>query len=279
LAITVFNFFPKEGCMSILRNLLGNFMPHFERREASGNLNAVNAEVVLDLNGDNSVTVYMNAAAAWTGTYAVEVSPDGVNYYSALAFPYTPGCLNGTIPVAAQPIVSEASTTAIQRVLCVAVGGMKKVRARATAYTSGSLPTQIVSDAEDSISPYVRDQRSATLVASATAATGVAVTATLPAAAGLRHYIDFIRVTRFNGTAAALGAAVTPLLVTTTNLPGTPALTLPADALAAGAVSEHTLDFGGAGIAAVATNTATTVVCSATGSILWRINVAYRLGL
>lgn len=261
--------------MSILRNLLGNFMPHFERREASGNLNAVNAEVVLDLNGDNSVTVYMNAAAAWTGTYAVEVSPDGVNYYGALAFPYTPGCLNGTIPVAAQPIASEASTTAIQRVLCVAVGGMKKVRVRATAYTSGSLPAAIASDVEDSISPYVRDQRAATLVISATAATGAIVTATLPAAAGLRHYIDRISVAQIATTTAAGATAV---VVTTTNLPGSLAMSFGSDYLVGRAI-EQAVDAGGAGLAAVATNTATTVVAPATTNVLWRINVLYRLGL
>jgi hypothetical protein len=265
--------------MSILKNLVNAFMPHFERREASGNLNAVNAEVVLDLNGDNSATVYMNAAAAWTGTYAVEVSPDGTNYYAALAYPYPPGCLNGTIPLAAQPLLSEASTLAIQRILCVAVGGMKKVRVRATAYTSGSMPTLVVSDVEDSLSPYVRDQRAGTLIVTATGAAAAAVTATLPAVAGLRHYIDFIRVTRFNASGAALTAVTAPVLVTTTNLPGTPALTLPADALAPGAISEHSLDFGGAGTATTAINTATTVVCPATGGVIWRINAAYRLGL
>jgi hypothetical protein len=252
-------------------------MPHPERREASGTLNAVNAEVALDLNGDNSATVYLNAPSAWTGTYVVEVSPDGTNYYAALAWPYTPGCINGTIPVAGQPLTLEASTLAIQRVLCVAVGGMKKIRVRASAWTSGSLPTQIVSDVTDSISPYVRDQRAGTLLVTVTGAVSATITVTLPAVTGLRHYVDFIKVTR--SATAALTPSATPVVVTTTNLPGSPAFTFGSDAGGVGLDIEREIGYGSSGGAAAGISTATTVVAPSYTGVIWRITVAYRLGL
>lgn len=263
--------------MSTPRNLAGNFMPHPESRRAVGTIGALNAEVVLDLDGDESVTIHLLTAAAFTATYDCQVSPDGVTYYPALAFAYTPGCINGTIPAAGQPIISEASTTAIQRTLCMAVGGMKKVRVRLPAWTSGNADVTITADTCASISPYVRDQRAATLAVTATGTAGAAVTATLPAVAGLRHYIDNIYVLR--SATAALTPAAVPVVATTTNLPGAPALTFGADAAGVGIDKGAELDFGSAGLAATAINTATTVVCPAYTGVIWRVVVAYRLGL
>ena len=252
-------------------------MPHFEARTASGSLNALNAEVAMDLSGDSSATIFLNAQSALTATYVVEGSVDGTNYFSVLAFPYSPGCLLGTIPVAGQPIVSEASTLQIQRTLCVGTGGLKKLRVRLSAWTSGTALVTINADTCDSISPYVRDQKAATLMVTATGAAAAAVTATLPAVAGLRHYIDRISVVR--SATAALTAAAAPVVVTTTNLPGTPALTFGSDAGGIGLDKEAVLDFGGAGCAAIAINTATTIVCPVYTGVIWRINVSYRLGL
>lgn len=78
---------------------------------------------------------------------------------------------------------------------------------------------------------------------------------------------------------ALLTAAATPVLVTTTNLPGTPALTFGAEALVQGADKFRRLDFGGTGCAATAIGTNTTVVCPVTTAVIWRVNVGYRLGL
>ena len=109
-----------------------------------------------------------------------------------------------------------------------------------------------------------------------TAAVSTAVTATLPAVAGLRHYIKRISVVR--SATAALTASATPVLVTTTNLPGLPVITFGSDAGGIGIDKEQVLDFGGAGLAASAVNTATTVVCPVYTGVIWRVNVSYYLG-
>ena len=264
--------------MSILRNLLGSFMPHFEARRASGVIAAAQAEVVLDVSGDESVLIHLNGTGTFNATYVIEGTPDGTNYYPLLAFPVPQMCLGGTIPQAGQPIISEAVNAAtIQRTICVAVGQLQKVRVRLSAYTGGTCTATINADERQSFNPYVRDQKAATLMVTATAAVGVAATATLPAVAGLRHYINRISVVR--SATAALTAAATPVLVTTTNTPGTPALTLGSDAGGIGVDKLFDFDFGSSGIAVTAINTATTIVCPAYVGVIWRVNVAYRLGM
>jgi hypothetical protein len=265
--------------MSILKNLLGNFMPHFEQRTVSGALAAVNAELVLDVNGDESATIYIDGGGATLNTtYVIEGSVNGTDYFSLLAFPLPQFCLGGTIPLAAQPMALEAVNAAsLKRTVCVCVAQLKKVRVRLSVYAAGTATVTINADDRQSLSPYVRDQKSATLLVTATGAAGAAVTATIPSVAGLRHYIDFVQVIKFN--AAALTAAAAPVLVTTTNIPGAPVLNFSAGAEAQGTDVLRELDFGGQGMAATALGTNTTVVAPATTGLLWRINVAYRLGL
>jgi hypothetical protein len=264
--------------MSILRNLVNAFMPHFEARRSTGNLAAVNAELVHDVSGDASAVIFINGTGTLNATYNIQGSPDGTNFYDLLSYPYAPASVGGILPQPGQPLVTEAVNVAtVQRMLCCAVGGLQKIRIRLTAYTSGSAAVTINSDDCPSISPYIRDQKSATLMVTATAAAGTTITATLPAVVGLRHYVDSIRVNR--SATAALTAAATPVLVTTTNLPGSPVLTFGSDAGGIGVDREVVYDFGGAGLAAAAVNTATTVVCPAYTGVIWRINVSYRLGL
>lgn len=265
--------------MSLLRNLLGNFMPHFEQRSVAGDVAAINAEVVIDVNGDESATIMIGGGGGtFNATYVVEGSVDGTNYASLLAYPLPQFCSGGTIPLAGQPMVLEAVNAAsIKRVISVACAQLKKVRVRLSAFTAGSASIVINADDKQALSPYVRDQRTATLLVTATAASGVLATASLPAVAGLRHYIDFVQVSKF--AAAALTAAATPVLVTTTNIPGAPILNFSAGAEAQGSEFMKEMDFGSQGMSATAIGTATTVVCPATTGVIWRVNVAYRLGL
>ena len=266
------------GALADVDNLTKALRSFTPQRRTSGVLNAVNAELVLDINGEASATIFINGTGTFNATYNVQGSPDGTTYFDLLSYPIPQGCLGGTIPQAGQPIISEAVNAAtIQRLIAVGVGGMQKIRVRLSAYTSGTSTVTINADIANSISPYVRDQKAATLIVTATAAAAAAATATIPAVAGMRHYIDRIDVTKF--ASALLVAAAAPVLVTTTNIPGSPVFTFPADAAAQGTAVQQNLDFSASGMAATALNTATTVVCPATTSIIWRVTVAYRLGL
>jgi hypothetical protein len=263
--------------MSLAKNLNNAFVPIRERREASGVLNAINAQVVIPLNGDENALVYVGSAA-FVGTLEFSGLGDGTaGYLPVVAYPYSPGCAGGTIPLAGQPLLVDALVAAnTVRVYSVPVGQLRALRVRASAYTGGAATVTISSDPNDPLNTAIAS-RPGTLLVTATGAAAAAVTATLTAVAGLRHVIDFIRVTRSASVALTAGAA--PTVVTTTNLPGNPALTFGADAALQGNDKEVVLDFGGSGLAATALGTNTTVVCPVAAGVIWRVNVAYRLGL
>ncbi|MBY0572036.1 MAG: hypothetical protein K2P84_00010 [Undibacterium sp.] len=260
--------------MSIFKNILGNFMPHFERREATANLASNGAELVLDVNGDNSAVFILDASAtAFVGTYVIQGSFDGINYDNLMSYPFSSN--TGLQP--AQPLNTEALVSAARRILCASVGGLRKIRVRCTAYTSGILSVVINTDDCDSIHPYVRDQKAATLMVTGTAAASLGLTLTLPAATGLRHYIDRISIIR--SMTQAQTASATPTVITSVNIPGNPAWTFGTDAAATGVDKEVIQEFGGAGLAATAVGTATQIIAPVLNFAIWRINVAYRLGL
>lgn len=262
--------------MSILTRQDGTFVPVREQRTVTNTLAALNAECVLPVNGDESALIQLTTAAAVTATISFEGSIDGgANYFPIVALPYA--ATTGTLPSLAQVMISEAfSAVQPYRVYAVATAGLTNVRVRASAWTSGNLTIRINSDPSFSIHP-VMYSRCSTLAVTNTGAAGAAVTATVPAVVGLRHYIDRIEVTRSSSVALTAGAA--PTVVTTTNIPGNPAFTFGADASPQGADKTVVFDAGSTGLAATAINTNTTVVCPVTTGVIWRVNVIYRLGL
>lgn len=264
--------------MSIIKNDAAATVPIRERRSTSGTLAALNAEVVLDINGDESALVYIQSTS-FIGTLEFTGVNDvgSTQYFPVAAYPYSIGCAGGTIPLAGQPLLIHALVAAnTAAVYAVPVGQLKKLRVRASAFTSGSCVCSITTDTQKSLNTAIAVKPS-TLHVTATAAVGLTITATLPAVSGLRHIIDFIQVTR--SATAALATSATPVLVTTTNLPGLPVMTFGSDAAGIGIDKEVKLDFGSSGLAATALGTATTVVCPAYAGVIWRINVCYRLGL
>jgi len=118
-------------------------------------------------------------------------------------------------------------------------------------------------------------QNPANLSVTATAATGVAVTATLPAVAADFHYITMIEIIKY-ATAAITGSA-TPILVTTTNFPTANVFTF-GTAQAVGATLSYVYA-PALPIRSAVVNTATTIVCPATPSVIWRVNVYYYAGV
>ena len=264
--------------MSTLKNANSEIVPIRERREASGTLAALNSEIVIDVNGDESALVYVQSTA-FIGTLEFTGSSDatGALFYPVPAYPFSPGCAGGTIPPAGQPLLLDALVAAnTVRVYSVPVGQLRKLRVRTSAYTSGAADVSIIAEAQGPLNTAIAAKPS-TLLVTNTGAASAAVTATLPAVAGLRHIVDFIYVNR--SATAALTASATPVLVTTTNLPGAPVLTLGSDAAGIGIDKEARLDFGSTGLAATALGTATTVVCPVYTGVIWRVIVGYRLGL
>lgn len=115
-------------------------------------------------------------------------------------------------------------------------------------------------------------EAAANLCVTNTAATGVACTLTIPAAgAGLFHYISLIEIQLY-ATAARTGGA-TPILVTTTNLPGSPVWDF--DTAQAIGVTIRQATAPAAPIKSSAANTATTIVAPIATTGIWRITAYY----
>ena len=115
-----------------------------------------------------------------------------------------------------------------------------------------------------------------TTAATQTGVAGAAVTLTLAAGAATTfHYIGFIEITKT--ASALLVAGATPVLVTTTNLVGSPVFDFPVDAATAGTQVVRQISSADPIKSSVAA-TATTIVCPATTSIIWRVTAYYFIG-
>ena len=239
---------------------VGNLNPR-ENLFVTGTLGAVNAEVIIDCDGSSSFALDMRGTFSMT----VEVSGtvDGTNW---LAIPVKPtlGSFYGAY------VASVVGTTA--GIWVGATGPYRKIRARCTAYTSGSATVYLTA----STATLPIDAFDATTsIGTATGAAGAAVTLTLAApGAGLRHYLTYLRISRI--ATAAMTAAATPVIVTTTNLPGTLAFSIQADAALQGAIYSWQEDFAYP-VASVAQNTATTIVCPVTTNALWRVTAGFQI--
>ncbi len=174
--------------------------------------------------------------------------------------------------------VNQAAVAYVAAVVGTAAGtwvgmcaGYRQVRARVTAYTSGSATTFLAVDN----APY--DNLMWGPVTSGIGTTvgtaGAATTLTLASpGAGLRHYITYLAINRF--ATALLTAAAAPVTVTTTNLPGTLAFSFAADAAAQGTLDRWREDFAFP-VATNAQGTATTIVCPATTNVIWRVTAGF----
>ena len=241
----------------ILYDSLGNEIK-FGDSAGSGALAAINAEVVVTLNGGEA-TAYLDLRGTFVMTVDVQGSVDGVNYFS--------------LPIESQAteVWQLGATTVGQYVLQCA--GVKFLRARVTAWTSGTATTTLKASKGTEIVKAMLHP--STLSVTVTAAAAAAATLTLPAVAGLYHYVTRIIVQRF--AAALLTAAATPVLVTTTNLPGTRVLSFPAEAAAQGTM--YTEEISPAQpLKSSAAGGATTVVMPITTGVIWRATADYYLG-
>lgn len=222
-------------------------------------LGSFNAETIIYCANTNGVAI--DIRGTFVATFVGEYSIDGVNFNSLPLFnpntevfvapPSAPGSFLGHLPA-----------------------GTKMVKIRCSAYTSGSATVAMRGSTGDNLM-YAKPIP-ATSTVTVTAASGAAATLTLPApGTGLFHYITRILVQRH--TSAVLTAGATPVLVTTTNMPGSRVFSIPADAAAQGAVHTEIAE-PSQPIKSSASNTATTIVAPTTTGVIWRITVDYYVG-
>jgi hypothetical protein len=230
-----------------------------EALSATGTLGANGAEIIADADGNGSVT--LDLRGTFSATIEVAGTVDGTNW--------TP------IPVRPVNVASVAYVAAITGTAAGlwigACAGYRRVRARVTAYTSGAATAFLMTNLQ------LPDQSLLGMITPAlvttTAASGATITLTIPnPGVGLRNYITYLSVNRF--AAAVLTAAATPVLVTTTNLPGSLVISVPAEAATLGTLDRWREDFAFP-LASSAQNTATTIVAPATTGVIWRLTAGY----
>jgi hypothetical protein len=236
-----------------------------DARTISATLAALNAEVVMDLNGE-AVAIFDVRTAAASLSLAFEGTVDGTNYVGVPAMNVATEALISTL------VLTTTSAAAYQ----VGVTGFRRVRIRCSAYTSGNVTISSRATRAD-WSIYARPYPSTTVV-TATAAVNTGSTATLAApGAGLFHYITAIKLSKLYAVVGvAAGAGV---IITSTNITGNPAWTTPQNATAAGGV-ETVIDerYMGNPLKSAVANTATTFVAGAQLQTIWRWNVFYYVG-
>lgn len=224
---------------------------------AAGNLAAANAEIIVPADGSGIVALDLRG----TFNLTVEVSGtiDGPNW-----IPIPMRSRFGGIYLAA--IAGSAAGAWIGD-----CAGYRAVRARVTAYTSGAAIASLVTE-PGVLNDTLMGQVTPSLVTTVGAAAAAATLTLAAPGAGLRHYLTYLSINRFATTLLTAGAA--PVTVTTTNLPGSLAFSFAADAAAAGSLDRWREDFAYP-LAAVAQNTATTIVCPATTSVIWRATAGF----
>ncbi len=228
-----------------------------ENQRGSGALASLNAEIVVD--ADGSSTLVLDLRGSFVGTVEVSGQTDDSNWM--------------VIPMKAQPGVGLYVLSAtIAGVWMGACAGYTRVRVRMSAYTSGAATATLTS----CLGAMAPDQFDATpLFATITAAAGAAATLTIASpGVGLRTYLTYLRIMRF--AAAALTPAATPVIVTTTNLPGAMAFSIATDAAAQGTIFDYQEAFNYP-IAAVAQATAVTIAAPVTTAAIWRISAGYQV--
>jgi hypothetical protein len=223
----------------------------------SGPLGSINAEVIVP--SDSSGVVTLDLRGTFNLTVEVSGTIDGTNWNIIPVRPRNGGIFVAAVAGTAQGIWIGDCT------------GYRAVRARVSVFTSGPALATLATHAM----AYTDDLqgRVTPSIGTAVGAAGAGVTLTLTAPGlGLRHYLTYIQINRF--ASALLVAAAAPVTVTTTNLPGTLAFSVPADAAAQGTMVHYREEFAYP-IASVAQNTNTTIVCPVTTNVIWRVTAGF----
>ena len=233
-------------------------------RPTTVSLGTLNAETIVELNGQTMAMIDARAAA-FSGTLVVQGTVDGTNW---IDLPVS----NVLTQAVLVNIVLSAASANTWTVHC---GGLQAIRVRVFAYTSGAITVGVRATVAAQ-RPSLERPYPTTLWVTATAAANTGVTATLPAgAAGLFHYITHLQIVR-NATAALAGTAT--LIHTSTNLVGSPAWSVGNAMAAGGTAVDVDINFSSPLKSSVAATNTTIVAPAAGAAVLTRINVGYFLG-
>lgn len=230
-----------------------------DTRTQTQNISALNGEVVMDIEQENGISI--DIRGTFVGTMQLQYSINGTDYVA--------------YPVMLPTEIFTINMTVVGTYISTVPSAVKKVRVISTAWTSGTAIISLRGSDRDNMT-YSK-QIPTTNLLTVTGAAAAAVTLTIPSpSTGLFNYITTIQIHKF--ATALLTAAATPVLITTTNISGSPAFTTDADAQAQG-VSKLVLDLLFTNpLKSTTAATATTIVCPATTGAIWRVNVGYYVG-
>jgi hypothetical protein len=256
--------------MSVLKDKDGNDLvrdsvvgvAQVETRALQQQIASNGAEVLAHMHGASTAMVHITGTI--NATYGIDGTVDGTNFFPIEVFNQA----------TQQAVVASALT--VTGIFLANVAGLKSIRVRTSAYTSG--PIFVAIRCSSGVNKVLAELLPATLAVTATGASGAAVTLTIPSAgAGLFHYITRLSISLFN-TAATTGAAA-PVVVTTSNLPGSRAFSLayPTRA-AAGELLDRILLGSTNPIKSTAAATPTTIICPIVTVGLWRVTADYYVG-
>lgn len=219
-------------------------------------------------------------ATAFAGTLVFEASIDGgLNYAPILAIRE-----DGT---GSESGIAISTAVAYIRQWTVALPGLAYFRVRCLSFSSGTAavliaPGPTLIEPSPSLAASIASigtvqPQPATTVVSTMGTISNASTLTLASpGVGLFHYITSILVQRYAG--AALTGAATPVLVTSTNIPGSPVWSIDT-AGAIGTSFIHRENYAGNPLKSTAANTATTIVAPVYTSAIWRLTATYYVGV
>ncbi len=254
--------------MAIIYDIYGNPFSNIDQnvgdvvldsRLPTKNIALLNGVVGFDCLNTGSVSI--DIRGTFTATLVVEATINGSDFFSIPVFVPT----TETFAVA---------ITAVGFWIGHLPSGCRSVRVRCTAFTSGIAIVSMRGSQGDNF-VYAKPIPAIASV-TVTAAAGVAATLTIPSGGnGLFHYITRILVQRFATTLLTAGA--TPVLVTTTNMPGSRVLSIPADSAAQGSIYSEIIE-PCQPIKSVAAATNTTIVAPLTTGVIWRITADYYVG-
>ena len=250
---------------------------------AQQTLDTINAAVVLNISGYQGASLTLSAGNLAATVLIEESFDNGINWIASYCLdPLSGSVTNGFIVTDPNPVVIRT---------LLLDSGVTHVRARVSSFTSGAAIAVIYATSASAqqllsyglnsalgIAPIRTDSignlmsAPSTLCVTGTATSGTGVTITLPNVAGQFHYITAIEITKY--FTAANAASATPLVITTTNLPGSLAYSFGQPLGTVGTTDVRFQSFSSP-IKSSVVNTTSTIVCPGTVGIIWRATAWY----